>query len=468
MPRRVQKGNTGGPLGTLKVVESTLLSTDADDNIVLDPSGSGSVVSNDDVRVTSGTSSTDTTTGSIITSGGIGVSGDLNVGGILNAGGLDALPIGTVTPATANFSNLVVNGVLTNTSTSETATPINSASGTVTHDYNTNNTFIHNSISGNFTANFTNIPTTDGTVITITLILNQGSTGYLCNAIQINGTGETLNYANSTTPIPTADRTEIQTFNLIRSGGSWTVTTGLITLGLVLDGSSPDKAAPSASYLLGTGITTSGVYWINWGGTAYEIYCDQSLEGGGWMMILNYVHAGGTNPSLLTRSSNFPRLNSFSTFGDESGSTGATGTWGHIGNSLANAYNWSEYMFYGRSNGHSRVIHFVGDNSNIVNYIKSGNGSMVPYYADAGTHRNGSLYNNATIPLYVNNDRSGFSNEGNEAMTNFPIYGESTIGNPRCHWGIRGLGDRWEVDDYPSQQGSSNSGRSTIHRIWVK
>lgn len=240
----------------------------------------------------------------------------------------------------------------------------------------------------------------------------------------------------------------------------------------VPDGSSADKAATSAKQILEYNPTAqSGIYYIKWDGVnVYPIYCEMSLAGGGWMMILNYVHLGGTNPSLLVRNNSFPHLNSEYTLGgDESGSTSTIdGTWGHIGNALANSNNWTEYMFYGKTSFHNRIIHFTGNNTNIVNYIKTGSGSMVPHYADTSTNFNAELYNNASLPLFINSDRSGFSNQGDLAMTNFPIYGNSTIGNPRSHWGIRGLGDRWEVDDYPNAQGGSNSGSSTIHRIWVR
>jgi hypothetical protein len=212
----------------------------------------------------------------------------------------------------------------------------------------------------------------------------------------------------------------------------------------------------------------SGLYWITWGGVARQIYCEMALHNGGWMMVLNYVHLGGTNPSLTTRTDTFPRINNEYSFADESGSTGSTGTWGHISNSLAAQFPWVEYMFYGKSTLHSRVIHFYGNHPNIVSYIKTGTGTMTPYYADTAYNFNGLLYNNASIPLFVNDDRSGFSDQGNDAMTNFPIYGNSTIGNPRAHWGIKGLGERWEADDYPSAQGGSNYGSSTIHRIWVR
>lgn len=208
----------------------------------------------------------------------------------------------------------------------------------------------------------------------------------------------------------------------------------------------------------------SGVYYIQWGGTVYPIWCEMKLQGGGWMMVLNYNRAANTNPNLLVRSSSFPIMGNEFGYDDESGETGNFGSWGHISNSLANAYNWSEYMFYGKTTDHNRVIHFYGNNTNIVSYIKTGSGAMVPHYADTATNFNGELYNNASIPLFVNSDRSGYSNQGDSAMTEFPIYGNSTIGNPRAHWGIRGGGQRWEVDNSPG----SVPNVDTIHRIWVR
>ena len=49
-------------------------------------------------------------------------------------------------------------------------------------------------------------------------------------------------------------------------------------------------------------------------------------------------------------------------------------------------------------------------------------------------------------------------NQGNIAMTNFPMYLVGTY-----HWGIRGLNYRWEVDDFPN-----NALNSTYHQIWIR
>ena len=242
-----------------------------------------------------------------------------------------------------------------------------------------------------------------------------------------------------------------------------------IPLGASILGKSAAYPAASAAAIKAVNPNAqSGIYYINWGGTVYPIHCEMDLEGGGWMMILNYVHQGGTNPELLVRNTSFPMLGSQYTLGPNEANTVY---WGHLGNTLANAYNWTEFMFYGKTSFHGRVMHFRGNNANIRSYIKTGTGGMnspTGNYRDTNTIQNGSLRLNASLPFYVDADVSGYSDQGDLAMTNFPMYGNSTIGNPRAHWGIRGGGSRWEVDDYPASQGGSDSGHNTIHRIWVR
>src|SRR5690606_23511540 len=83
---------------------------------------------------------------------------------------------------------------------------------------------------------------------------------------------------------------------------------------------------------------------------------------------------------------------------------------------------------------------------------KTGNGSFSginnPAHYTLGASHNASIQQNA--PDF-------FSNEGDFALTNFPFWRSG-----QAHWGIRGLGNRWEVDDF------TNNSFSTIHRVWVK
>jgi hypothetical protein len=131
------------------------------------------------------------------------------------------------TAASLNFASATGLAVTTATQlqqVSESIQTITSATGTVAHNWSLGSIFNHTSISGNFTPNITNIPTTDNRIYTITLILNQGLTPYYANAIQILGVAQTtINWVYGTLPQPLSNKKDIQTFTLLRAVGSWTV-----------------------------------------------------------------------------------------------------------------------------------------------------------------------------------------------------------------------------------------------------
>ncbi len=126
------------------------------------------------------------------------------------------------------------------------------ATGTVVHNFTEGNIWYHSSIAANFTSNFTNIPTTNNRTIVCTLILNQGSTAYVPNAVQIDGVAQTINWTGSVgVPAGDANDVNIATFVLIRQSSTWQV------LGSIVN----NPAAPSASTL--QDVTTAGASTSN-------------------------------------------------------------------------------------------------------------------------------------------------------------------------------------------------------------
>ena len=167
--------------------------------------GSSTFTNNTSTRVVSighTTASTGFSTGALVVTGGVGIGGTLNIGADLGISGLTTL---TYTSEKLN-----------------TKTSAGSA-GTVTHDLSTGSVFYHSSISNNFTANFTNVPTTNDRALGVTLILAQGVTPYMANVLQIDGTTQTVKWVNNTTPTGTASKVDIVGFSLIRTGSAWTV-----------------------------------------------------------------------------------------------------------------------------------------------------------------------------------------------------------------------------------------------------
>ena len=124
-----------------------------------------------------------------------------------------------------NLSALTVAGTSSIQQTTETVVTLSGASGVVTHDFSSGGVFYHSSISGSFTPNFTNVPTTTNRVIILALILNQGSTAYVPGStIQIDGVSNTVLWAGGTAPAGIINGINTVTYALTRIGSSWIVT----------------------------------------------------------------------------------------------------------------------------------------------------------------------------------------------------------------------------------------------------
>jgi hypothetical protein len=97
------------------------------------------------------------------------------------------------------------------------------ATGTVEHDCSGGNIFYHTSPSANWTANLTNLNLDSGHATTVTLIIEQGGTGYYPNALQIAGNAQTINWQGNVTPTPSTSRTDVVSFSIVNNSGTYTV-----------------------------------------------------------------------------------------------------------------------------------------------------------------------------------------------------------------------------------------------------
>lgn len=195
-------------------------------------------------------------------------------------------------------------------------------------------------------------------------------------------------------------------------------------------------------------VPSAGRYHFNTGVGIFQADVDTS-EGGGWILVLQYVHKGGTNPPLavIGAGSNLPVTSTASLGADESSQTAR---WGNAGNLAMSQFGRNvELRWFGETSAHTRQVHFrstVGDD-----YVRTGIGSFSGINSDFTALAG----HTANIPAAVNSVRF---DKNDAAMTEFPFF---RTGN--FHWGIKGNDDRWEVDDF-----HDNESQDTIHRVWVR
>lgn len=131
----------------------------------------------------------------------------------------------------AQLSGATFTGLVTLQQTTEVLTTLTGATGVVAHDLDNGAVFYHSSLAANFTANFTNVPTTNNRTISIVLLLEQGGTAYIPTAVQIGGAAQTINWQGASTPSGNANQFDVVSFTLIRTGEAWTVIGSLTTYG---------------------------------------------------------------------------------------------------------------------------------------------------------------------------------------------------------------------------------------------
>jgi len=143
------------------------------------------------------------TSGAITTTGDVGITGGLSATGGVNLSG------------TVDIQELRENVV-----------PVTLSSNTGTFNWTLGNIYyISAAPTGNMTFNFTNMPTDNDKVMTVNVLVTQGSTGYLPTTVQIAGTNQAIRWPNGLVPTPTssANKIDIFSFTMLRSGNAWIV-----------------------------------------------------------------------------------------------------------------------------------------------------------------------------------------------------------------------------------------------------
>lgn len=185
----------------------------------------------EDVLVFPGILSASAITANTVTSSGGFVGGLVgNVTGNVT-GNLLGNIIGNVTATSGSFSSFSSTGQTELGSVAEVINLKTGAFGSVIHDFATGAIWYHTGVTGNFTVNLINVPTTNNRATGVTFIIEQGVNGFIPNALTINGTAVSIRWVAGSTPVGTALKTEMVSFSMQRVNNGWLVTGSLASFG---------------------------------------------------------------------------------------------------------------------------------------------------------------------------------------------------------------------------------------------
>lgn len=145
------------------------------------------------------------------------VSNSLIAGTVYTAAQPNITSVGTL-------SSLAISSWFSCAQATETVYSMGAVAGsTVNYDMSNGATFYHSSVTlgANWTVNLQNVPTTDAKSIIVTIMVVQGSTSYIPNVLQIDGTTQTIKWPGGITPFGKADSVDVFSFGLIRTGATW-------------------------------------------------------------------------------------------------------------------------------------------------------------------------------------------------------------------------------------------------------
>jgi hypothetical protein len=181
---------------------------------------------------TSGTSGIDGTSGTMGTSGTSGIDGASGTSGSMGTSGTsgstpttDLSLSGNLTVSgTSSLDGLTVFGEVSEVIT----TSYGATNSSVTYDFNSGAIWYHGTASTNYTAKFVNLPTTNDRVLTATIMINQGPTGYSPTIVQIDGVTQSVKWSEGTYSVST-NKVDVVGFTFIRTGSVWAQVFGQIS-----------------------------------------------------------------------------------------------------------------------------------------------------------------------------------------------------------------------------------------------
>lgn len=178
---------TGGPIAASTLsASSTVTLSPANANVALSPTGTGVVTINP-----------------------------------ATAGTMNNVAIGGTTAAAGTFTTFTATGITTLSEIAETIFTISSYGTSQSTSFLNGGVYYVSGMTGNFTFNWTSVPTTTLRSFTLTLIISQGGTAYVPTTLQVNSSGVSIGWAGGVTPTGRANKIDVVSFYIYNISGTF-------------------------------------------------------------------------------------------------------------------------------------------------------------------------------------------------------------------------------------------------------
>lgn len=122
--------------------------------------------------------------------------------------------------AQANTANTITDSNTVFKTSYDVVTTKDSYSATMNYNLNDGKVFYQSNLSGNITANFVGVKNTGSVVTKAEVVIEQGATPYIINAVQTDGTSRTIEWKNNTVPSGNSNAMDLMTFTIIKDANS--------------------------------------------------------------------------------------------------------------------------------------------------------------------------------------------------------------------------------------------------------